>query len=70
MSIEAILLLLIVIVSLLLACLVGVATGILAWLGGANIANAILRAGVATGGTLTLMVVLAGLTVTFAGLHR
>jgi hypothetical protein len=70
MSIEAISFLLIVIVSLLLACLLGAGTGILAWLGGANIPNAILRAGVAAGGVLTLIAVVAGLTMTFADLNR
>jgi hypothetical protein len=70
MSIEVILFLLIVTVSLLLACLLGVATGILAWLGGPNAANAILRAGVAAGGGLTLIAVIAGLMMTFTELRH
>jgi hypothetical protein len=41
----------------LLALVIGVLTGALAFIGGANVANSTIRGGVAFGGTLTLAVI-------------
>lgn len=52
--------------ALLFAFLVAVCAGVLAWLGGANVPNAVLRGGIAFGGTLTVATVLIGLVLAFA----
>jgi hypothetical protein len=61
MATHLILLLITLSIAVLAATLTAVAAGLLAWLGGARPPSAILSAGVAFGGTLTLELLIIGL---------